>query len=270
MADILIPFDFSKNAVKTLDQALLIASSSNRRIELVHITNELVSREYPKSWKYDGNLRSLKTRLSDLVEDRKSKIGKNVSARTTVMIREAATISGGIISRMLQSKSRLLMMGTHGISGMYDKVFGSNTAVMVNHSLFPVLVIPHNWTPAGIDHCISVIKLDKLARVSKRIKSWTKFFNCDVEAVQFTISKEAEGAYAHKNHIDNIPCKLVLNPLETTLAEDVLVYTKSMKNSMILLFTREKTFLEKLFQPNLTYKLSGKIKIPLLALPYGE
>jgi hypothetical protein len=36
---------------------------------------------------------------------------------------------------------------------------------------------------------------------------------------------------------------------------------------MLLLFTREKSFLEKLFRPTLAHKVSGAITIPLLSLP---
>ena len=52
MADILVPFDFSKNATIALDQALLISAANNKKLEVLHITNDVVSKEYPKSWKY--------------------------------------------------------------------------------------------------------------------------------------------------------------------------------------------------------------------------
>ena len=268
MSDLLVPFDFSKNAIKALDQAILISSVNHKKIEVLHITNESVSRQYPKNWKYNGDIKILKEKLESVVEERKELLG--ASAKTGLLVKEAATISGGIISRMLQGKLKLLVMGTHGSSGVYDKVFGTNTAVMVNHSIFPILVIPHNWKPVVIDHCVTVIKLNKLSSVSKRLKAWGKFFSSSVEAVQFTILKEAEGTYAKKEQIDGIPCRIILNPIETPLAQDVLNFTRKLRSSLVILFTKEKTFLEKLFLNNLTYKLSGSITIPLLAIPYEE
>ena len=97
-----------------------------------------------------------------------------------------------------------------------------------------------------------------------------KFFSSSIEAVQFTILKEAEGTYAKKEQIDGIPCRIILNPIETPLAQDVLNFTRKLRSSLVILFTKEKTFLEKLFLNNLTYKLSGSITIPLLAIPYEE
>lgn len=268
MADILIPFDFSKNATIAMDQALLLAAAGKKKVEVLHITNDIVSKEYPASWKYDHHSTGIiKEKIEDLVAKRIEKLNLAASPRMAIKIKEAATISGGMIAHMLQSGSRLLVMGTHGSSGVYDKIFGSNTSVMVNHSLFPVLVIPHSWKPVTIENCIATIKLNKLASVSASVKKWGKFFNCPVEAIQFTILREAEGEYANKTKIDNIPCRLIINPAETTLAEDILTFSKSLKRTVLLLFTREKTFLEKLLKPNLTYRLSGNITIPLLAVP---
>ena len=268
MADILVPFDFSKNAMIALDQALLITSANKKKLEVLHITNDIAAKDYPRNWKYDGqSISIIENKLNELVEERKSKLELEAGLKTSILVKEAATISGGVISRMLQSGSKLLVMGTHGSTGIYDKVFGSNTAVLVNHSLFPILVIPHTWKAVPIQQCMVLFKLQKLSAVAGSVKSWGKFFNSSVEAVHFTISREAEGEYANKTAISNIPCRLIVNPVETPLAEDILVFSKKLKNTILLLLTREKTFLEKLFQPNLTYNLSGKISIPLLTVP---
>ncbi len=268
MAAILIPFDFSKNATLALDQALLLGASNQKSIEVIHITNDGVKKQYPASWKYDGRSSVLlEEKIRELIQKRREKMGVAGSNRISVLVKESATISGGLIARMIQSKAKLLVMGTHGSTGLYDKVFGSNTAVMVNHSIFPVLVIPHDWKPVTINQCKAAVQLKRVSDLAAVIKSWGKFFNCPVEAVEFTISRESVGKLADVKAIRNVPVKLMLNPIETTLAEDILNYTGKMKDAVLLLFTREKTFLEKLLQPNLTYKLSGNIKIPLLALP---
>ncbi|HEY0355311.1 MAG TPA: universal stress protein, partial [Flavisolibacter sp.] len=193
MADILVPFDFSKNATIALDQALLISAANNKKLEVLHITNDVVSKEYPKSWKYsEGEEGKIREKIGEIVAARAGKFIPGTKPKFTIKIKQSATISGGLIANMLQSGSKLLVMGTHGSSGMYDQIFGSNTAVMVNHSLFPVLVIPHNWKPVSIEKCIAMFKLSKLNTVSRSIKSWGKFFNSPVEAIQFTISREAE------------------------------------------------------------------------------
>jgi hypothetical protein len=168
---------------------------------------------------------------------------------------------------MLHSQAQLLVMGTHGTTGLVDKVFGSNTAAMVNHALFPVLTVPPAWKPDVIEHCIAALKLSKLQYSSETLLKWSEFFNCSIEAVQFSIVPESEGAIANEKNIGGVPCRMVKNDIETPLAEDLLQYTQHLKNTMLLLFTREKTFLEKLFRPTLAHKVSGAITIPLLSLP---
>ena len=271
MAAILIPFDFSKNAILALDQALLIGAAGQRSIEVIHITNDGVKKQYPASWKYEGgSTLPLEEKIREVIGKRREKLGVAGNSRIGVLVKESATISGGLIARMLQSKAKLLVMGTHGSTGLYDKVFGSNTAVMVNHSIFPVMVIPHDWKPATIRQCKAAVQLKRVSTLAPVIKSWGKFFNCPVEAVEFTISKESLGKIADAEKISNVPVKVLVNSIETPLAEDILNYTAKMKDTVLMLFTREKTFLEKLLQPNLTYKLSGNIKIPLLAVPEGS
>ncbi|MGZ8545091.1 MAG: hypothetical protein ACXWV0_07325, partial [Flavisolibacter sp.] len=130
--------------------------------------------------------------------------------------------------------------------------------------------IPHNWKPVLINQCKAAVQLKRVSSLAPVIKGWGKFFNCPVEAIEFTITRESVGKLAEMSMINKVPVRVMLNPIETTLAEDILNYTGKMKDTVLLLFTREKTFLEKLLQPNLTYKLSGNIKIPLLAVPEGS
>ncbi|MGZ5285966.1 MAG: universal stress protein [Flavisolibacter sp.] len=271
MAAILIPFDFSKNATLALDQALLMGAANQKSIEVIHITNDGVKKKYPAAWKYDGrSFVLLEEKIREVIQKRREKLGAEGMNKISVLVKESATISGGLIARMMQSKAKLLVMGTHGSSGLYDKVFGSNTAVMVNHSIFPVMVIPHNWKPVLINQCKVAVQLKRVSSLAPVIKGWGKFFNCPVEAIEFTITRESVGKLAEMSMINKVPVRVMLNPIETTLAEDILNYTGKMKDTVLLLFTREKTFLEKLLQPNLTYKLSGNIKIPLLAVPEGS
>jgi nucleotide-binding universal stress UspA family protein len=269
MAGILVPFDFSSNAISALDQAIMIALKNKHTIEVMHITNKSVCNDYPKSWNCDEtSITALQQKLETIIDERVEKWSHKTAIKITAFVKEAAMINGGIISRVLQSKSKLVVMGTHGSSGLYDKVFGSNTSILVNHAIFPVLTIPPHWQPNDVQHCVAAIKLEKVAATSAIIKKWARFFKSDVEAVQFTVVPEAAGVFAEKELINEIPVRLIKNDIETGLSNDILTFSSNLKNTILILFTREKTFLEKLLKPNLSYKISGAAVIPILSLPF--
>jgi nucleotide-binding universal stress UspA family protein len=271
MAEIIVPYDFSENAQIALDQALMIATKNSKSLEVLHITNKAICRDYPHSW--DCNEKStekLQKKLEVIVEDRKEALLLATKVTTSVSIKEDALISAGITTHMLQSDAKLLVMGTHGSTGLYDKLFGSNTAVMANHALFPVLMVPPHWKPISIEHCIAAIKLSKLQARAKIIMEWSRFFECSVEAVQFSILPESEADYATKTSIGEVPCRMIKNDIETPLVDDLLQFARPLQKTVLLLFTHNKTFFEKLFTPNLTYKLSGTLTIPLLSLPIED
>jgi nucleotide-binding universal stress UspA family protein len=268
MAQLLVPFDFSENAQLALDQALWIAHKGNVSVEVLHITNKAVSREYPSSWNCDENsIETLRQKTEAVIEERLRALNLNVQSQVLATVKEDALVTGGITSHMMLGEVKLLVMGTHGRTGVYDSIFGSNTSVMVNHAVFPVLTVPHGWKPVAIEHCIAAIKLSKLNANAKTIAGWGQFLNCTVEAVQFSIIPEAEKELAAQSSIAGIPCRMIKDAIETTLAEDLLQFTAPLQNTILLLFTRDKTFLGKIFSPNLSYKLSGSITIPMLSQP---
>src|SRR5690606_16095488 len=106
---ILVPFDFSENAIGALDQALVVAQLAGATVEVLHITNQSVVKEYPKEWQYDKvDIHQLEERVKTQVSERVEAHRGTENVSVKISVKESVFISGGVISQMLHTKADLL------------------------------------------------------------------------------------------------------------------------------------------------------------------
>ncbi|MFN5379663.1 MAG: universal stress protein [Bacteroidota bacterium] len=263
---IIVPFDFSKKAITSLDQALYLSSSSGLAVELVHITNRAAVREYPRTWNYSSfDDRYLENKMNQIVEARIKKLNLNHSVTHTCYVTESVMISGAIIKRAINRKARLLVMGTHGFSGAADVLLGSNTSSIINQALIPVLAIPMNWKPKPLMHVIIAAESNQISKYRKIASDWSGLFQCDQEWIEFYYLPDKDQLKKIKEKYPEL--KLVKADILNSLAENLVKYTSKRKNSALMMFVHQRNLLQKIFNSSITENVSGLIKIPLLALP---
>jgi nucleotide-binding universal stress UspA family protein len=142
MKKILVPFDFSAEALNALRSALGFGSNDNAEILVLHVI------ELPIV--HDSVLLPVMTFEQSLLEDLKEKAQKTFErvyagfAASKVEVK--LNISFGPISRVILSYIKnenidLVIMGTKGSSGIHEILIGSNTEKIVRASPAPVLVL---------------------------------------------------------------------------------------------------------------------------------
>jgi nucleotide-binding universal stress UspA family protein len=142
MKKIIVPCDFSEQAVSAFRVALDIVSESKGEVHLIHIVElpvmhdtvlmpvlsfeEALLKELQE--KADVNFKKLITKY---VKDNQKVIGKVLFGPTSRMITDYAETQ----------KADVIVMGTHGASGIREFVIGSNAEKIVRNSSIPVLTI---------------------------------------------------------------------------------------------------------------------------------
>jgi nucleotide-binding universal stress UspA family protein len=143
--NILVPTDFSEFSKYALDYAITLAKTFEAKITLIHITNEneLVALQQVSAYFEPGKLEELMKQRES--EDRKQLDGfippelkKGIKVET---IHKVGIPFVEIIRTAKEKGVDLIVMATHGRSGLSHILFGSVAEKVVRKSTCPVLSI---------------------------------------------------------------------------------------------------------------------------------
>ncbi len=144
MKKILVPVDFSKHSENALEVAASIAKKNNAEIIALHmmglsdaVVTKNQSREVFEAMYY---MRLAETRFAELL-DKDYLEGVKVTDAV-----HNYTIFSEINDVAKEMEIDLIVMGSHGTTGLKDVFVGSNTEKVVRTSEIPVLVIKHQTT----------------------------------------------------------------------------------------------------------------------------
>jgi universal stress protein A len=138
---ILVPIDFSEHSKKALQYAIPFAEQFNASVDLLYVVEPTV---YPADFSF-GQVGfpaiedELRQRGGEELEALiKREIGKRVEARSAVRTGKAFNE----IDQYAQEASiDLIIIATHGHSGMEHVLFGSTAEKVIRHAPCPVLVV---------------------------------------------------------------------------------------------------------------------------------
>lgn len=147
---ILIPTDFSKNAVQTYAYAKAFAQNNNTKIDLVYIIQSLsyleISREvahYPLDVK-EITKRMEQQFIDELQQELESNFDEDL--RGQVYIKHSVKAVKGILEQLEEEQYDLVIMGSRG-RGESDLMRGSTTQQLVRSSPVPVLSFKKDFNP---------------------------------------------------------------------------------------------------------------------------
>lgn len=161
--NIMVPLDGSEEAIPALVKAFELARDWNAQISLVHIVEpyvfgmEVMPPVYEDSDKlYESLIESVDSFLEEgrdkhhlsiqrMSEDFEDKLvyeheGEAVSVPVTTMI-EKGFAAHAEISRMANDEADLVVMSTHGRTGVARIILGSTTAVVAQHLAKPLITV---------------------------------------------------------------------------------------------------------------------------------
>ncbi|MEO5991624.1 MAG: universal stress protein, partial [Ferruginibacter sp.] len=123
---ILVPTDFSETASNALKQAVSIASKANAEIKLVHVIipgmNYEANVPIPHSKSYNANL---KKNVEKQLENLAGQIKKDNSIKVSIKV-VLGVPHKEICSIASEEEVDIIVMGTHGVSGVSEFFVGSN------------------------------------------------------------------------------------------------------------------------------------------------
>jgi nucleotide-binding universal stress UspA family protein len=138
---ILVPIDFSDHSKKALQYAIPFAEQFRSSIDLLYVVEPTI---YPADFSFGQvSFPSVEDELKkrgaeELKALVRNEIGKRVEARCTVRTGKAFN---EIDQYAKEESTDLIVIATHGHSGMEHALFGSTTEKVVRYAPCPVLVV---------------------------------------------------------------------------------------------------------------------------------
>ena len=156
MKKILVPCDFSEPSIKAFKFAVDLANKSGGSIELIHIielpvlhdTVLMPTLSFEEAFMKDAKANAEKNfakLIAKYTDNGHPKVSTSVSfGPVTITICDAVE----------EKKADLVVMGTHGASGLKEFLVGSNTEKIVRRSSVPVIAIKKNTKISSIQNIV--------------------------------------------------------------------------------------------------------------------
>lgn len=135
---ILVPIDFSEHSQKSLRYALAFAAQFDAEVVLVHIVEQMV---YPGDWMYPPLAASdfaIEKREQMIERLRALDAGSGVKTQHIVRLGRAWQ---EVIEIAREQKADLIILATHGYTGLKHVLLGSVAEKIVRHAPCPVLSV---------------------------------------------------------------------------------------------------------------------------------
>lgn len=140
---ILVPVDGSSASTAGLQQALQFARDQQARLRIIHIVDEAALAEYPEAMA--GSADMLATMISDGKKtlDKAMKLAKkhHIKAESVMYEKMLAPLADLILKEAKKWRADIIVIGTHGYSGVKHFFLGSDAESIARSSRLPVLLI---------------------------------------------------------------------------------------------------------------------------------
>ncbi len=272
---ILAAIDLSDNAKKVLFESILIAKKNNAKLVLLHVA-EIDAYTIP------AEMFSLGIYTEQIFNDSKDylkKMAKRIEKEEHIKV-DYVCYNGNVYENIIRaahiSNADLIVMGTHGTSGIKEWLFGSNAFNVVNYTNTPVLsinvstniqyhrniVFPYNR------NLLSIKKIDHVIEIAK-------IFNATVLFLGYTESRYTSVITAIRKKGEELAGILNEQNIRTSVdvvvgdnyANEILLYAQEKNADMITVITNRSNNEDKILKSRPDKRLVNHSTIPVLSVP---
>lgn len=269
--NIFFPTDFSKNAEKALPFAAEIASRTDSKLILFHASQSAMD--------FAPNFEQAKEEAIKKAGKEFDKLIANLNKDDRYSNLEIATIlqSGhptvGLLEKVSENDSGLIVMGTKGATGERNVIFGSVASSIINKSETPVLAIPEGSKVEDFKHITFTTDYHEgdLGALKQTV-ALAKLFNSDINVMHVAEKRSLlsdikfrgfRELVKEQTEYENIAFKIKYDYDFFPVMADYLIDNP---NSLLVMVRHKKTFWEKLLERDHSKEMAFYSRVPLLVL----
>ena len=271
MKNILVPCDFSKPAVNAFRFALDIAAKSKGIVYLLNVI-ELPAIHDPIIMPV---ISFEKEFLNELKEKTTKEFDKIITRYKPDAVEVRTEVAFGAASRMIQDfikkkKIDIVIMGSHGATGIREYFIGSNAEKIVRNSPVPVLVLkdPYKGRVENIvfPNTLETEKQDKLITKVKELQAFFKatvhilYVNTPTNFTADNITLERLRQFAKQFAFRNYTLNVYHYPSEES---GIIQFTSQIKGDMVAMGTHGRKGLAHFLNGSLAEDVVNHAKFPI-------
>jgi nucleotide-binding universal stress UspA family protein len=277
MKRILVPTDFSDCAKRAARTAIEIAKLSGGEIHFLHfmaIPIDWSSLERGEERLYPDISREVedtKAQLQELVEMAKN---ESVTADFSIGFNEGTT---NIIDHITDQNSYLIVMGSHGASGIRELFIGSNAQKVVRLSPVPVLIVKDTMTDIHIPDIIFVSDFEtEVIKSFESLLSFAELIGSKIHLVYINTPSYFNDTWEVKEKMEPfifMGGELIgkIDILNTYVFEEGLErYSQDFDKAIVAMATHGRRGVSRVFYGSVTEKVVNHIPFPVLSLKIEE
>jgi len=275
---ILIPVDFSKTSLNAVKYAAFMAQYTKGELVLVHVQNknDLLDIIMPAVKLKDISV------ITDFLAEKLEKIAADIKKRYGIKVStfiSTGHITSEIVAMAEETKSTLIVMGTHGKDSDNGFFLGSNAYRVLTKSEIPVMTVQTAAEKLGFQHILLPIdsshhsrqKVDSAIQMAHVFASHLHVIGVlhsgekGEENYKFkmeTIMEQIKKLAAKKNVDCTTDIQFADNRSKKTLA-----YAKKVKADLIIAMTDQDSEFSSIVLGNYIHQLTNHSKIPVLSIP---
>jgi nucleotide-binding universal stress UspA family protein len=279
MPSIIVPSDFSKNSTIALRYAIQLCKISKLDLIVFHASHisayalSAASTEEQMTLLLQEDETSKMEKLQDQVNKAYKYLNiAKIPAGTRLLVQYSPMVVERTLELATEQKASMIIMGTHGATGINKFFFGSNTSVMISKSDIPVLAIPENYKWNAPKDILFASDLENIGKelkqllplaVSTKANIRVLYLDYGIDADDKKMKKALEAIKA--SGYKKIKIEIQKASIEDTLVSQVKKYIAKNKPDILVMFTRERTMWDRLFgKGSKTEDMSTSLSTPLL------
>ncbi|OCB74325.1 universal stress protein [Flavobacterium crassostreae] len=270
MKQILVPTDFSDHAEAALKIAAQIASKNNSEILLLHMLElpNQMSDAISASASIPEVMLFIQKAKDKLRETQEKEYLKNIKVSHYLQFEKAHE---GILSFSQEYNIDLIVMGSHGVTGIDEVLIGSNTEKIVRSSNTPVLVIKKETKAIEGTNFIFASDFSKEnEKPFLKMIEFAKIFDAHIHLVlicspnSFKTTAAANKIMA--NFISNMGLKNYSTHIynDTNIEKGILNFAESVKADLIGLCTHGRTGMSHFFSGSIGEDIANHAHRPVI------
>jgi len=279
MPSIIVPSDFSKNSTIALRYAIQLCKITKLDLIVFHASHisayalSAASTEEQMTLLLQEDETSKMEKLQDQVNKAYKYLNvAKIPAGTRLLVQYSPMVVERTLELATEQKASMIIMGTHGATGINKFFFGSNTSVMISKSDIPVLAIPENYKWNAPKDILFASDLENMGKELKQLLPLAISVKANIRVLYLDYGIDADDKKMKKaleaikaSGYKKIKLEIQKASIEDTLVSQVKKYISKNKPDILLMFTRERTMWDRLFgKGSKTEDMSTSLSTPLL------